>query len=268
MTDNPKWNLSLSSILLKNIDRSIIATYGLIFLLVVMLTAGSGVVSLGQTGPTTPLLPSSTFLSTNFPNLMAMSSSETTAHALPLKAVKSGEQVTSNQDFKIDVSNVVGIPLNGKLTVFSTENIQITNVKLTNIQNQVSELTPVQNVVSFAGFPQGVYTLDILVSKDGGQLAYEGILVVGQSLQNAAVNQVINKVTKPDVRLVFDEKPERKQQGNDPCNYYGLNVCDSNGQCDNENFDCYSDDCVNGQSGTTGQCDGDFHDGKVVVYDS
>jgi hypothetical protein len=52
-----------------------------------------------------------------------------------------------------------------------------------------------------------------------------------------------------------DNSNDRKR--NDPCNYYGLNVCDSSGNCDNDRFDCLSDDCVNGQPGTTGQCDGD-----------
>ena len=47
------------------------------------------------------------------------------------------------------------------------------------------------------------------------------------------------------------------ESGNDPCNYHGINVCDSSGQCDNERFDCYSDDCVNGGGGTTGQCQDD-----------
>jgi hypothetical protein len=44
---------------------------------------------------------------------------------------------------------------------------------------------------------------------------------------------------------------------NDPCNYHGLYICDSSGYCDSERFDCLSDDCVNGQPGTTGQCEGD-----------
>jgi hypothetical protein len=63
---------------------------------------------------------------------------------------------------------VIAVPLNGKLTVFSTENIQITNIKLTNTQNHVAEITPIHNIVSFAGFPQGVYTLDVIVSKQWG----------------------------------------------------------------------------------------------------
>ena len=45
--------------------------------------------------------------------------------------------------------------------------------------------------------------------------------------------------------------------GNDPCNFQGLYICDSSGHCDDEKFDCYTEDCVNGQTGITGQCDGD-----------
>jgi hypothetical protein len=46
-------------------------------------------------------------------------------------------------------------------------------------------------------------------------------------------------------------------ENNDTCNYHGRNICDSSRNCDSERFDCYSDDCVNGQPGTTGQCEGD-----------
>jgi hypothetical protein len=55
---------------------------------------------------------------------------------------------------------------------------------------------------------------------------------------------------------------------NDPCNYHGLNVCNTSGECDNDRFDCASDDCINGQSGTTGQCEGDDEPyGSNEVYD-
>ena len=49
---------------------------------------------------------------------------------------------------------------------------------------------------------------------------------------------------------------------NDPCNYYGLDVCDKDRKgCDSQNFDCLTDSCNDGKSGTTGRCDGD--DDKV-----
>jgi hypothetical protein len=49
---------------------------------------------------------------------------------------------------------------------------------------------------------------------------------------------------------------------NDPCDYYGLNVCDANGDCDNENFDCITD-LDNGDYCTTGMCPGDDSQGCV-----
>jgi hypothetical protein len=59
-------------------------------------------------------------------------------------------------------------------------------------------------------------------------------------------------------------------EDNDPCNYHGLNICDSSGNCDSDRFDCYSDDCVNGQPGTTCQCEGDDepYDNDIDNYDS
>lgn len=45
---------------------------------------------------------------------------------------------------------------------------------------------------------------------------------------------------------------------NDPCNYYGLDICDKDRKgCDAKRFDCLSDNCNNGQPGTTGLCNND-----------
>jgi hypothetical protein len=51
-------------------------------------------------------------------------------------------------------------------------------------------------------------------------------------------------------------------EANDPCNYYGLDVCIGSGddrQCDSERFDCLSV-CEDGTTRTTGQCPGDDED--------
>ena len=55
------------------------------------------------------------------------------------------------------------------------------------------------------------------------------------------------------------EEPEPE---NDPCNYYGTDVCIGTGeerQCDSQRFDCLSD-CEDGTTRTTGQCPGDDED--------
>lgn len=57
-----------------------------------------------------------------------------------------------------------------------------------------------------------------------------------------------------------DKSSDDKKSKNDPCNYDGLNVCNNNGDCDNDHFDCLSYD-KDGNECTTGQCPGD--DDKV-----
>jgi hypothetical protein len=66
------------------------------------------------------------------------------------------------------------------------------------------------------------------------------------------------KVIEKRVKIEIDDDDKHKdwkhhRGGNDPCNYHGLDVCDSNGDCDSERFDCLSD-CKDGSSATTGQC--------------
>jgi hypothetical protein len=185
-------------------NRRLVLAFVVIFLFGTFHVAGPIVTSSAQLGPVTS--------STSAPKLFAMSSSETMAHELSLKAVKSGEQITRVQGFKVDLSNVIQIPLNGKLTVISTDKIQITNVKLTNPQGTTSEIVP-GNVISFAGASQGVYTLDIIITQGNRQLAYEGILVIGQSAQSpntvTVVNQVINKeITKSKTETIFKESKQ------------------------------------------------------------
>jgi hypothetical protein len=76
-----------------------------------------------------------------------------------------------------------------------------------------------------------------------------------------------NTNTKANTRTI-DVPDEIPLPVNDPCNYHGLNVCNTSGECDNDRFDCASDDCINGQSGTTGQCEGDDEPyGSNEVYD-
>jgi hypothetical protein len=58
-------------------------------------------------------------------------------------------------------------------------------------------------------------------------------------------------------------------EANDPCNYYGLDVCIGSGddrQCDSERFDCLSV-CEDGTTRTTGQCPEDDEDRTTSVQD-
>ena len=58
-------------------------------------------------------------------------------------------------------------------------------------------------------------------------------------------------------------------EANDPCNYYGIDVCTGSGddrQCDSERFDCLSV-CEDGTTRTTGQCPGDDGDRTTSSQD-
>lgn len=53
-----------------------------------------------------------------------------------------------------------------------------------------------------------------------------------------------------------NDKSEVPPGDNDPYNFDGLNVCDKNGDCNNEKYDCATD-LGNGKYCTTGMCPGD-----------
>lgn len=67
--------------------------------------------------------------------------------------------------------------------------------------------------------------------------------------------------TTTKTKIVKTDNSNNKQNAkkyNDPCNYYGIDVCDKDRKgCDNHNFDCLSDNCNDGRPGTTGMCDYD-----------
>jgi hypothetical protein len=67
--------------------------------------------------------------------------------------------------------------------------------------------------------------------------------------------------TTETVETDQDETDEESGDGeDDPCNYYGQNVCDQNGKCDSDRFDCLTD-CDDGSSVTTGEsCPGQNND--------
>ena len=75
--------------------------------------------------------------------------------------------------------------------------------------------------------------------------------------------QHVPKISQDHHRLLT------KLEANDPCNYYGLDVCTGIGddrQCDSERFDCLSV-CEDGTTRTTGQCPGDDEDRTTSSQD-
>src|SRR5215204_806277 len=195
------------------------------------------------------------------PSITAASSTDTTPHALKLKATQQGEdgQPKKVSGFKIDLKNVVTAQINSQVLVFVTDSsMKVIEAKVRTISGQLIDLVPSTttqtNTFSLTGLPVGVYTLDIITQKGNTKAAYEGILVISQQPTTVinettknVINQEINQNTRidTDVKLVF-RKPE---PGPGPC---------PPGQVRNEKGDCVvpppdcRDDQVRNEKGDCG----------------
>jgi hypothetical protein len=188
-----------------------------------------------------------------------------TPHILKLKALQDAEQQSTIRvsGFQVDTSNVISAPINSQLIVFPTDPLMsVMEVKVRLAAGEFLNLSPSlgqqHNTFSLANLPLGIYTLDIITQKESQKGAYEGLLVISTSnslpLDPALIQEQITKASY-DVDIIFKTVSDKKK-GNDPCNYYGLNICDKNGDCDSERFDCWSE-CKDGSTAVTGQCPGD-----------
>jgi hypothetical protein len=83
---------------------------------------------------------------------------------MKLKAVKEDGEVKVS-GFAITKENVVSVQRDGKVTVFSAPTSPtFTSAKLTDINdNTLDILITNAGVISFAGYGEGVYTLDVIV---------------------------------------------------------------------------------------------------------
>jgi hypothetical protein len=113
--------------------------------------------------------------------------SDGTTHEANLKATKDGdgdEQLRKVSTFEIEAPDVVQINQGKDLIVFTTNPAQeqVQKVKIRNTQGQLTELqrvTGLPNTYSLAGYPVGVYVLDVIVQlPNNRQGAYETILVI------------------------------------------------------------------------------------------
>ena len=219
--------------------------------LVVLLISGSIAISEGQQA-----IQDSIIVTTNV---------DPTPHILKLKALQDAEQQSTIRvsGFKVDTGNVISAPINSQLIVFPTDplmSVMEAKVKLATGEflNLSPSLGQQHNTFSLTNLPVGIYTLDIVTQKESQKGAYEGLLVIstGNSLplDPALIQDQISKAYY-DVDIIFKTISDKKK-GNDPCNYYGLNICDKNGDCDSERFDCWSE-CKDGSTAVTGQCPGD-----------
>ena len=161
------------------------------------------------------------------PSIIAASTTDTTPHALNLKATQQGEdgQPKKISGFKIDLTNVVTAQINSQVLVFATDSsLQVTGAKIRTVSDLLIDLVPLTttqaNAFSITGLPLGVYTLDIITQKGNTKAAYEGILVISQQpttvineITKNVINQEINQNTRFDTDIVIKEvfKPKTKK---------------------------------------------------------
>jgi hypothetical protein len=158
-------------------------------------------------------------------SIIAASSTDTTPHALKLRATQEGEdgQPKKVSGFKIDLTNVVTAQINSQVLVFATDSsLQIIGAKVRTVSGQLIDLVPSTttqtNAFSVAGLPVGVYTLDIISQKGNTKAAYEGILVISQqptAVINETTKQVINQEINQNTRVDTDNNDNDNDDNND-----------------------------------------------------
>ena len=143
-----------------------------------------------------------------FPRLFVVSSSDTAAQEIPLKATRQGGDISKVSGFTIDFNNVVQVPQGQTLVIFNDGSVQgfaVTKAKLVNEQKQTIDLiqaTNQRNSFSLNGMLPGVYTLNVLGTLGDIEGGYETVLVIVRPDQPTTV---INQMTKNVVEKRISE---------------------------------------------------------------
>ena len=213
------------------------ATFFLIFLLIVLLVV-----------PVNITFSSQTVEEEQFPqSIIAASSTDTTPHALELRAIQDGDNAEPRKvsGFRLDMTNVVSAQINSQVLVFVTDSsVRIIEAKVKTVTDQLIDLVPSSqaNAFSLANLPVGVYTLDVMTQKGNAKAAYEGILVISQrptTVISETTRNIINQVINQNTRVVIDDDgcPRgwvRIDDGCEPfywCGWYPIDPIEDPGIC-------------------------------------
>ena len=128
---------------------------------------------------------------------------------MELKATNDNGKSNRVSDFQLTADNVLSTEVGDKVTV--KDNVDFTKAVTTDARNNQKAIGITSNgVIDFAGYAQGVYTLDVVVDDDR---AYEAIIAIGDQT-NQIVDKEITRVNSDyTVRLVYplieDPKPPK-----------------------------------------------------------
>ena len=146
-------------------------------------------------------------------SIIASSSTDTTPHALELKAVQDEDNAEPRRvsGFRLDMTNVVTAQINSQLLVFVTDSsVRVLEAKVRTVSDQLIDLVPSTqvNAFSLANLPVGVYTLDVMTQKGNAKAAYEGILVISQqptTVISETTRNIINQMINQNTRVIIDD---------------------------------------------------------------
>jgi hypothetical protein len=132
---------------------------------------------------------------------------------MKLKATNDNGKSNRVSDFHLTADNVLSTKVGDKVTVL--DNVDFTKAITTDARNNQKAIGITSNgVIDFAGYTQGVYTLDVVVDDDR---AYEAIIAMGDQT-NQIVDKEITRVNS-DYRIEFvfppikDPKPPVCKEG-------------------------------------------------------
>ena len=132
---------------------------------------------------------------------------------MELKATNDNGKLNRVSGFQLTADNVLSTEVGDKVTV--KDNADFTKVVTTDARNNQKAIGITSNgVIDFAGYTQGVYTLDVVVDDDR---AYEAIIAIGDK-KNQIVDKEITRVNSEyAIEFVFppikDPKPPECKEG-------------------------------------------------------
>jgi hypothetical protein len=185
---------------------------------------------------------------------------------MELKATNDNDKSNRVTGFQLTGDNVLSIEVGDKVTV--VDNVDFTKAVTTDARDNQKTIGITSNgVIDFAGYSQGVYTLDVMVDDDR---AYEAIVVIGKQPQSVIQKMIQRQIVDIDIRTEFEDPPKEKPSicyfdpQDEECDPIDGHCADGFGM--NEQDRCVpTDDCPDGYARAdwdeTGTC---FEEDKLV----
>ena len=138
---------------------------------------------------------------------------------MELKATNENGKTKKVSDFQMNADNVLNIRIGDKVTV--KDSVDFTKAVTTDGRNNQKAIGITSNgVIDFAGYNQGVYTLDVVVDNDR---AYEAIIAIGDQTNQIVDKEITRSIAEYTTKIEFVFPPIEDPK---PPKDIGLPYCD------------------------------------------